>query len=377
MSHRIAFNALSVDNLSGRHVFLGHVRQVLRASHSASRRHLLLHHAGNRDLAQALGGGVEAIECSPATRSWRTRWWWESTELPRLMKSHGVDFLFSPAGVRSTGVDVPQLVLAQNPWCLVPEVHTGIVDHLKAAAQRYAYADAQRKATLMLFNSDYMRRVYEANAGSAAKEARLLLQGIDDANFERGHLPLTFDERRTEIVLVSVMARHKAVQDVVAALASLRKQGVDASLSLVGPWVDPGYERFIRSQVAEQGLERHVAIEGKVSNEQLLQHYARARVFCLLSRCESFGIPAVEAQAFGTPCVVADAGAPPEISGPGGVVVAAGDIPGAARALGRLLTERQTWDERSRAARTNVERFRWERCSQPLVDWLSEHGALH
>lgn len=364
---RIAFNALSVDNLSGRHVLLGHVRQVLAAG---GERHLLLHHAGNRDLADSLLGQIDLVECPPATRSWRGRWWWEAAALPGLLRRHGVQALFSPAGITAPRVDLPQLVLAQNPWCFVRQVQQGWADQIKAALQRAAYRKAQQRAALMLFNSEYMRRVYHDNAGCAPRDALLLLQGLEDETFARGLAAPPFAQRRAEILVVSVMARHKAIEDVVAALALLRHQGVDAKLSIVGPWADEGYERQIRRQIEALDLAHHANIFGKVSREQLHAHYARARVFCLLSRCESFGIPAVEAQAFGTPCVVADCGAPPEIAGPGGVVVPPGAVEAAAQALARLLTDEAWWGDRSAASRSNVQRFRWETCSRPLVDWI-------
>ncbi len=371
---RVAFNGLSVDNLSGRHVLLGHLRQVIAAS-AGQQRHILLHHAGNRDLALALGNSVDAVECPPATRSWRTRWWWESSALPPLLQQHGAQALFSPAGVRSAQVQIPQLVLAQNPWCLVPEVHNGIAHHIKALAQRAAYRDAQRNASLMLYNSAYMQRIYEANAGSPAQASRLLLQGLDDDNYSAGEGAPGFAARRMEVLVVSVMARHKVIEHVVEAVAVLRKRGLEAGLKLVGPWADESYQRFIRQRIDEIGLKQYASIVGKVSREQLFQHYAQARVFCLLSPCESFGIPAVEGQAFGTPCVVANRGAPPEIAGPGGVVVPAGDIEAAADAMAPLLQSASAWEERSQAARTNVQRFRWERCSQPLVEWLGLEAA--
>lgn len=371
---RVAFNGLSVDNPSGRHVFLGHLRQVIRVS-AGQQRHILLHHAANRDVAQALGSSVDAVECPLATRSWRTRWWWESSELPHLLRRHGAQALFSPAGVRSARVKIPQLVLAQNPWCLVPEVHNSTTDRIKAFAQRVAYRDAQKHADLMLYNSAYMQRIYEDNAGCPAQASRLLLQGLDDDNFLAGEAAPGFAERRMEVLAVSVMARHKKIEHVVEAVAVLRRRGVEAELKLVGPWVDESYQASIRQRIDELGLQQHAVIVGKVSREQLFDHYAQARVFCLLSPCESFGIPAVEAQAFGTPCVVADRGAPPEIAGPGGLVVPAGDIEAAADALAPLLQSAAAWEERSQAARINVQRFRWERCSQPLVEWLELQGG--
>jgi len=172
-----------------------------------------------------------------------------------------------------------------------------------------------------------------------------------------------------------VMARHKRVEDVVAALRTLHSQGVPATLELVGPWPDAAYRAEIEALVQSTGLAQSVTITGGVSDAELPVHYRRARAFCLLSRCESFGIPAVEAQLFGTPCVVSDSSAAPEIAGPGGFVVADGDVEGAAAALRRLLCEEATWNERSQAACENVERFRWSRVSRPLLDYLDARQA--
>ena len=115
-----------------------------------------------------------------------------------------------------------------------------------------------------------------------------------------------------------------------------------------------------------------VRITGAVSAEDLPTYYRRARVFCLLSRCESFGIPAVEAQMMGTPCVVADACAPPEVAGPGGQIVPLGDTAAAADALQSLLNDADGWKETSDRALANVQRFHWSRVSEPLIRYLRE-----
>jgi glycosyltransferase involved in cell wall biosynthesis len=179
-----------------------------------------------------------------------------------------------------------------------------------------------------------------------------------------------FHERRCEILVVSAMARHKAIEDVVDALVICRRNGIDVGMKLVGPWPDPAYEALVRERVRESGLSDHVEFIGYVSREQLHRCYGEARVFCLLSRCESFGIPAVEAEAFGTPAVVADCGAPPEVAGPGGVVVPPGSPLAAAEALAPLLTDPAEWECASLRARANAERFRWTTCTKPLLEWI-------
>jgi glycosyltransferase involved in cell wall biosynthesis len=113
-----------------------------------------------------------------------------------------------------------------------------------------------------------------------------------------------------------------------------------------------------------------------VPRARLDQLYAESRVFCLMSRCESFGIPAVEAQLFGTPVVTATAGAIPEICGAGGVYRDPDDVAGVAAALQTLLDDDAEWRRLSAAARGNAARFAWSRCSRPLAKLIADLACL-
>ncbi|GAG38867.1 unnamed protein product, partial [marine sediment metagenome] len=98
---------------------------------------------------------------------------------------------------------------------------------------------------------------------------------------------------------------------------------------------------------------------------------------CLMSRCESFGIPAVEAQSFGTPVVSSDCCAIPEVCGKGGVYPQPGDARGTAEALFRLLTDGATWRRLSCSAMDNAAKYRYDLCTRPLMRMfeIARNGA--
>jgi glycosyltransferase involved in cell wall biosynthesis len=368
---RVVFNALSVTNMSGRHVFLGQAREAAAAA-SGPRQHVLLYHSGNRDLLDSLGSVMECIECPCYTSRWLGRSLWEFFRLPSLLKKLEADALFSPSGMTVPSVTIPQVVMASNPWCLVPDAYSGFAESIKAWLQRFAYRRTQRDATLILYLSDFMKKIYEANAGLKPQGGKVVYLGLENNTFEQSLEPLPFDDRPLEIVTISAMARHKAIEDVVKALAVVRARGADAKLTLVGPWPDVNYRQKIEQTVMDACLSEHVTFVGYAPRHDLFRYYGTAKVFCLLSRCESFGIPAAEAQVFGTPCVVADCCAPPEVVGRGGIAVPVGDIEAAAEALDRLLTDADLWAHYSRCALENVQRFRWEKCSKCFVDWIND-----
>lgn len=164
------------------------------------------------------------------------------------------------------------------------------------------------------------------------------------------------------------MAPHKGVEVLIEALGMLRRRhGCDATLVLVGAWPDSAYEQRMRHLVAELSLEPFVDFRGHVPQVELYAAYAESRVFALMSRCESFGIPAVEAQAFGTPVISSNTCAIPEVCGAGGMYPGPRDVEGTAEALAVLIEDDARWEAAAKRARENAARFHWDQCSAPFV----------
>lgn len=365
----VAVDALSITNFSGKRVVLGHLANLAAAGRGRHSFHVF-HTRSNRHLRRDLGDNVEWIECAGAGSNWPRRIAWQALAYDGALRRAGAELLIATSGSLLPAVRIPQLVLAMNPWCFWPQFHRSAPDRLKAALQRRGYRRAQRDAEAVFFLSGYMASAYRENAGVEPRAGGVAYSGVDDGVFA-ARVPVPgFDERKFQVLCVSVMARHKSIEDLVDALRLLHERGVAARLALVGPWPDADYRQEIEHRIDDAGLSSAVTITGAVEDEGLVSHYQSARVFCLLSRCESFGIPAVEAQLYGTPCVVADTCAPPEIAGPGGSIVPTGDIEAAAAALAILLIDRDAWLDASSHALANVERFRWSKVSKPLIEFI-------
>jgi glycosyltransferase involved in cell wall biosynthesis len=369
---RILINALAVTNASGRHVLLGHLSRFAawtRGEHD----YVVIHHAANRDLCRDLGENVRWRECPSGTASWFTRSVWEQTGLGRVAREERVDLVFAPTGTITPGLAVPQVSYALNPWCLVDNVAKSPVEQVKAILQRRAYRHAVKDARYMLYLSEYMRQAFRKNAGCDARDSRVIYSGVDEETFASAERHRNLPKQQDLIVAISVMAPHKNIETLVKALALLRdRYQYTARLALVGSWPHPGYQEKIRELVKELCLDEHVTFTGHVSKEELHRYYAEGKVFCLMSTCESFGIPAVEAQAFGTPVVSSNCCAIPEICGKGGVYPEQDDIDTVAEQLMRLLSNDNDWETLSRLARENADRFHWDDCSQPFVEVFRE-----
>ena len=280
--------------------------------------------------------------------------------------------VLSLSGMAAHSLDVPEIVYAMNPWCLVPGLARGVLGQVKAGLQRRAYRRAMSTAHLMAFLSEYLRQAYRRNAGFHERASEVVYTGIDDETYAAAdRLRSTVGRRQNQVVCVSAMARHKGIETLVEAMGILRDEhGVPSRLVLAGGWPDRGYERRVRGLVGRLRLTQHVEFRGHVARSELQQLYAESRVFGLMSRCESFGIPAVEAQAFGTPVVSSNCCAIPEVCGDGGIYPEPGDSHAAADAMAKLLTDEVAWRQLSDAAVHNAAKYRWDVCTRPLANML-------
>ena len=374
----IFVNALSARSLSGRHVLFGHVRQLARWTESTHRFTVLIEQSESIE-EERFPENVCSVEAPSFGKNWISRTLWERKKLPALLKKMDADVLFTPTGTIQLKCPVPQISLAQNPWCMMPSMQNTIREKIKAKVQRIAYRKAFRLADRMIYNSHHMRELYQKNAGGLVESPySIVYQAIEDETHDYAKKIRNQTEQKRKplsILSVSVMAPWKNVETTLAALALLRKRSIKATLSLVGPWANSDYRSKIESQIQQLGLQDAVKIFGKVSREDLHEFYATSQVYCLLSRCESFGIPAVEAQAFGTPVVGSNVCAMPEIGGAGGIFLSPDDSEGVSKTLEKLLTEKETWATYSQAAIENSKRYRWEECSKPLLEIFSA-GSL-
>ena len=364
---RVLVNALSVSNFSGREVLRGHLSQLAVWTQG---RHdfVVLHHPDGGDVRCDLGANVRWMRAPRLASHWIGRRCVELFMVPVWMRRLGADIHFSMAGTVIPTVRGPQVSMALNPWALVACTQRSPAEKAKGFLQRRAYRQAVRRAAMMAYGSDFMREAYRANAGRAEAFGETVYPAASAPAVRAAEAPSALSRERDRIVCVSVMAPHKGAETVVEAIDRLsRAHGIRASLHLVGPWPEASYERTIRELVRALGLDEQVHVEGQVSRERLYEHYRLATAFCLMSRCESFGIPLVEAQLFGTPAVASACCALPEVGGEGALYAQPGDAVACADALARLLRDPGEWRRRSEFALANSLRFRYEKTARPLL----------
>jgi glycosyltransferase involved in cell wall biosynthesis len=184
------------------------------------------------------------------------------------------------------------------------------------------------------------------------------------ADRETETLPDGFVDREF-ILAVASLERKKGLDVLLRAFVDVRRTHPKLALVVGGPPFGAAPE--LRALSAQLGLDDDVAFVGKLPNTQVAALYERARIFCLPSRSEPFGIVLLEAGVFRLPVVASRVGGIPEIieDGRSGLLVPPDDAPALAEAITRLLDDasfaRAAGDRLDQRVRTE---FSWTRAYQ-------------
>lgn len=109
--------------------------------------------------------------------------------------------------------------------------------------------------------------------------------------------------------------RSKGHADLIAAIALLTAEGVDAHLVIAGEDEEAGsgYHRELADLVQSLGLEAHITLLGAVSEGTIRDQLQVAHVFALASQAEPLGVAIMEAMSMGIPVVATSGGGVPEL----------------------------------------------------------------
>ena len=166
-------------------------------------------------------------------------------------------------------------------------------------------------------------------------------------------------ERRAEdgvrrLAIAGAVAHYKHLDVVVEAMGLL---GEGNELVLAGEeWPDTAGE--LGPVARRLGIESRIWRAGQIADDALAALYADAHATISLSRCESFGLPVIEAMRAGAPTVVADEAWSRELAGDA-ALFADSDDPAAVAAAVSRLDDPGILQDRSRAAAARAAVFTW------------------
>jgi glycosyltransferase involved in cell wall biosynthesis len=251
---------------------------------------------------------------------------------------------------------------------LVVTVHD--VGHLALAnlyggafRQTYArsmFAAIRRRASKILFVSNFTRAEFEHYVGAAPVGSTVIRNGVDDTWFET--TPDKSPRHRPYLLFIGSVKPHKNLGGVLRALEHAGDT-YRGDLVVVGDRAD---QRTIdQSSLAHAArLGDRVFFAGKIHDAELRRYVAHADALVMPSLYEGFGLPPLEAMAAGCACIVSARGALPETCGDAALYADPLSPADIARQITRLTLEPGLRDEYVRRGREQARRFSWDACAE-------------
>lgn len=245
---------------------------------------------------------------------------------------------------------------------------------------------AVHQARLILTVSDYSARSIAEVLGVAPSHIRVAVEA-PAAEFQPSDPPhIAAAARRAGIpdgapwfTYVGGFNPHKRLDIIVKAHASVvRERRVPPVLVLVGATdgdVFLGEAGRIRAMIDEMGTAPHVRWPGFVADGELSHLHSGAVAALLVSECEGFGLPAVEAASCGAPVIATTESPLPELLSGGGIFVRPGDEPAVASAMRQLLDDDPLRNSLGARARERAGTLTWTACASAALGAIREAAA--
>jgi glycosyltransferase involved in cell wall biosynthesis len=325
----------------------------------------------------ALPDNCQLLWAPPSTARVSARLAYERRELAQWAHGSKISAVVQLNGMIIPGIGIPTLAHCQDPWPYRPEAWDGRGDAAKAFLKRRANRAAFKKAAFVSWTSGYLRDLMCRRMGISPPRGEVIYNGIPDpwiAEAAAGLPP--YEGRPMRIVTISNVNQYKQQEMVIRAMPALRATpGLEQVEYRVAGECPPAYAAHLRGVADSFGVGGAVFIEGRVSRERVVELFSTARCFVLMSKCESFGIPAIEAMAFGTPVVAADCCAIPEVCGEAACLVGMDDNSGLVEALRKVLLQPKYAAELRAKGAATLARYSWDKSAEQMAAAIESVAA--
>ena len=169
---------------------------------------------------------------------------------------------------------------------------------------------------------------------------------------------------------VGTVEPRKNVLTAVRAVASLRRNGSDVKLVLIGGrgWVT----RRTLAELSAAEADGTAIVTGYLPDRERDAVLASASCLVLPSIYEGFGLPLLEAMERGLPCISSTAPALVELSGDAALHIEPYDVEAWAEGVERVLTDRELSEQLSLAARQRALRYSKEETARSFEAALAQ-----
>lgn len=208
-----------------------------------------------------------------------------------------------------------------------------------------------------IFTQKNIKKIYE-------RDSVVIYPGVDPDKFKT----IEFNKKEDYILTVGRLTKFKRVDILIKALNQLRNKQI--ILKIIGD----GEEKInLLTLTKKLNLKNRVEFLSGVSDEDLVEIYAKAKIFILASKNEPFGIVPIEAMASGTMVIADNSGGPKEIidHNKNGILINDMDCNKLVIILDNLFSTEKTIYDLSKNTRLKIiDKFIWDKSARIIGEEL-------
>jgi glycosyltransferase involved in cell wall biosynthesis len=317
-------------------------------------------------------GRVRLIELPRVRASTLKRLLWEQLVLPMLVRTLGIDVVYTANNVGIFAAPCPFVISIRNMEPLAADLR-GMPRRLQGrlVTLRMLTHVSLRRASRIIAVSEYVRD-HILGLGVPTDKVRVVYHGVDvpppsiDGEGVANELKAGF------ILSAAKFVRYANTETLIRGYHAMRASGVTKTLLIAGGSWDPAYEAEIRGLVRALDLEHSVRFLGYVAHSKVLALLRRATLFIFPSTLEACPFTLLEAMACGATILTTRAGPMPEFCKDGARYFDPFDSRLLAQEAIALLREPAERYRLATVARSRASLYQWEDSVPALLAVLGE-----
>jgi glycosyltransferase involved in cell wall biosynthesis len=307
--------------------------------------------------------------------AWRLLW--RQVKLPLELKRFGCSVLFAPGGALPWVLSLPTVTMSQNMLPFEPRERArfGLSwMRLKLALLWFSQSSAFRRASGVIFLTEYAQRVVSASAWGISGQTALIPHGIESRFFSQpkpqdpnlGRSP----DAVFKLLYVSIIDMYKHHVAVARAIASLRKRGFYLTVEFIGGAYPPALNPLLRAigELDPQG--EFLFYRGAIEFDELHSKYQAADGFIFASSCENLPNILIEAMSAGLPIACSNCGPMPEVLRDAGFYFDPENVPSIESAVRTMVSSPALRFEKAEKAFLAASGYSWNRAASQTFAFI-------
>ena len=303
--------------------------------------------------------------------------------IPLLAWRYRLDVLFCPGDALPLWVPCASVMVIQNLLHFhrhevfpLSHIKKGSKLHIKTRIWYYEHftpRSASKADRIITVSENSKREIVEFLKIDASKVSVVhhgvgsqFKRNVDEQRRVRDNT-MSYNLQPDYLLYVGALVPYKNIGNLIAALSILKDRNSILPQLVIAGSDHAGYASHLRTIADTMGVSEQMTLLGYIPHEELPALYRGAKVFILLSLCESFGLPILEAMACGCPVVCSDVSSLPEIAGDAAMLVDPGDPAQVADAIGVLLEDGKCRHRMVAMGRYRAQEFSWDRAASQTL----------